>query len=102
MPEPPYYAVIFYAQLSTDLAGYEEMVMALRGCAESQPGFLALRSLQQQSQELTISYWRDLAAINAWKAHPLHRKAQALGKQRWYRNYEVEVVRVDKQYQKQP
>ena len=47
---------------------------------------------------VTISYWRDLAAIDAWKGRLDHVEAQRLGRDRWYRSYRVRIARVERGY----
>jgi len=47
---------------------------------------------------ITISYWRDEAAIMAWKAQVDHRAAQAAGQARWYADYAVRIARVERAY----
>ena len=43
---------------------------------------------------ITISYWQDRDSIEAWKQHPEHQAAQALGRSTWYKNYAVEIVKM--------
>ena len=97
-PEPPYYAVIFTAVQSTDLRGYPEMVAAMQAAARDQPGYLGLEAVEADRSEVTVSYWRDLEAIVAWKRHLDHLGAQRLGRERWYRSYRVRVARVERDY----
>ena len=53
-------------------------------------------------QEITISYWQDLDSIKAWKQHPEHQAAQALGRSTWYKDYTVEIVKVQRGAAGQP
>jgi heme-degrading monooxygenase HmoA len=48
--------------------------------------------------EIAISYWPSQDNIRAWKNNPEHQKAQAQGKSRWYKSYQVQVVEVLHQY----
>jgi heme-degrading monooxygenase HmoA len=97
-PEPPYYAVVFTSQRSSDeVAEYTRMAEALERVAPEQPGFLGLESARDASGfGITVSYWTDEAAIAAWKDQALHREAQAAGKARWYLDYAVRVARVER------
>lgn len=45
-----------------------------------------------------MSVWPDEDAIVAWKADPLQRYAQQQGRNRWYQDYQVQVVKVTRQY----
>ncbi len=92
------YAVIFRAQIGELDDGYSEMAARLRDRALGEFGCLEFTACTEGDAEIAISYWPDLAHIKAWKADPLHREAQALGRQRWYRSYQVQIVEVLKDY----
>ncbi|MEN8246984.1 MAG: antibiotic biosynthesis monooxygenase [Thermodesulfobacteriota bacterium] len=96
-PKPPYYAVIFTSVRTEANDGYGDMADRMLDLAKNQPGFLGVESAREQTG-ITVSYWIDLAAIQKWKDHPEHRKAQALGRQKWYAAFKVRVVRVEKEY----
>lgn len=96
---PPYYAVIFTAQQSDDIAGYPEMAEAMVRLAGEQDGFLGIESTRDATGlGVTVSYWRDEAAVAGWRAHAKHLLAQKLGKDRWYSRYELRVAKVDRAY----
>ena len=97
-PEPPYYAVIFTSVRSGDDRGYAEMDRRMLELARAQPGFLGIDSVQENRAGITVSYWRDLASIAAWKAHAEHVIAQRLGAERWYEHYAVRIARVERAY----
>jgi hypothetical protein len=42
----------------------------------------------------TVSYWRDMDSVHAWGAHPEHREAQRLGRERWYKTWRLRVLEV--------
>ena len=48
--KPPYYAVIFTAELTADQTGYKKMSDKLNAIAESQPGFLGIESVDGESE----------------------------------------------------
>jgi len=96
-PEPPYYAVIFTSRHGEGEAGYAEMAERMTELASQQPGFLGLESAQQEIG-ITVSYWRDLQSIQAWRAHAEHQAAQELGKEKWYSAFSVRVCRVERDY----
>lgn len=97
-PEPPYWAVVFTSQRADrEHAEYTHMADALERLAPSQPGFLGIESVRDASGlGITVSYWSDEASIAAWKAHALHREAQAAGKARWYVDYVLRIARVER------
>ena len=38
------------------------------------------------------------AALQAWREHPEHRAAQALGRERFFASYRIQVCTVDRDY----
>ena len=98
-PEPPYHAVIFTAQRTGEDAGYGAMADLMTELALARPGCLGAESARgKDGLGITVSYWRDEAAIAAWKAEAQHLVAQRLGKERWYSHYELRVARVERAY----
>ena len=95
-PEPPYYAVIFTSRLADD-EGYAETAARMAELAARQPGFLGMESVRD-GLGLTVSYWRDLDSIAAWKNHVDHAEARHRGREDWYAAYRVRIARVDKEY----
>ncbi|AOU97555.1 hypothetical protein BI364_05910 [Acidihalobacter yilgarnensis] len=95
-PEPPYYAAIFTAQPGADDAGYVETAARMLILAESQPGFLGVESAHEAGGGITVSYWRDLESIAAWRRHVEHQAAQREGRARWYARYALRVARVER------
>ena len=93
-----HFAVIFTAELSDDLQGYEASASGIRALAARQPGFLGINAVTEGPSEITVSYWESAEAIRAWKQHPEHIRAQQLGRRRWYRHYEVRVCRIERAY----
>src|SRR3954453_21548206 len=96
-PEPPYWAVIFTARRTDDDAGYETTAQQMFGLSAQQPGFLGVETAHEEVG-ITVSYWRDEAAIAAWKRQADHEFAQYEGRSRWYDAYEIRVARVERAY----
>lgn len=98
--EPPYYAVIFTSLRTPVDENYGDMAAAMVALARQQPGFLGLDTARDAASGLgiTVSYWRDAAAITAWKRHAEHLVAQRLGHQKWYELFSVHVARVERSY----
>jgi heme-degrading monooxygenase HmoA len=64
-------------------------------------GFLGIESARgADGLGITVSYWRDEAAILAWKRDTEHEKAQRAGQRTWYDDYQVRVARVERAYGK--
>src|SRR5579875_696268 len=96
-PEPPYWAVIFTSKRTEGDHGYGAMAEAMAELAAKQPGYLGMESAREEVG-ITVSYWRDLDSITAWKAELKHLAAQRLGRERWYRAYTVRIARVERDY----
>lgn len=95
-PEPPYYAVIF-TSVRTDIDnGYGETASRMLELAESMDGFLGADSAREEVG-ITVSYWRDLDAIKAWRQHPEHVEAQRRGRKEWYESFTTRVCRVERE-----
>ncbi|HWP18502.1 MAG TPA: antibiotic biosynthesis monooxygenase [Burkholderiaceae bacterium] len=95
-PEPPYYAVIFSSRRTPDDDGYGEMAERMVELARAQPGFLGVESARgADGFGITVSYWRSLEDIAAWKAHAEHREAQRLGHRRWYESFDLRIAKVE-------
>ncbi len=97
---PPYYAVIFRSRRAEgDEDAYQHMAACMMELAAAMPGYLGVESVRDaQGRGITISYWSDLDAIGAWKHDAEHRRAQELGRGRWYDGYSVRIARVERDY----
>ena len=98
-PEPPYYAVIFTSKRTEGDRGYAAMAERMVELGETQDGFLGIESARgADGVGITVSYWRDEAAIRAWKRDAEHAQAQAGGKAVWYEAYHVRIAKVERAY----
>lgn len=97
-PAPPYYAVIFSSvRTSQDAQGYGEMAERMMELASQQPGYLGVESARE-TIGITVSYWRDLDSIRAWKANAEHKLARQQGRQRWYESFVTRIALVERDY----
>ena len=94
-----YYAVIFTAEMAAELAGYTDTAQRINELVQQQRGYIGKYHRMEGNREITISYWESLEAVKAWKAHPEHRAAQELGRSKWYADYQVQLVRIDRFYE---
>jgi heme-degrading monooxygenase HmoA len=102
-PEPPYYAVIFTSLRTEGDRGYGEMSRRMVELGSNRDGFLGIESARgADGLGLTVSYWRDEAAIRAWKSDTEHQAAQSAGKKTWYAEYRVRVAKVERAYGFEP
>lgn len=96
MYQVPYYAVIFTSKLKNN-EGYDRMSESMEALVKTQDGFLGFESARSELG-ITISYWRDLESIKAWRDHPEHSVAMQLGKQKWYDSYSIKISKVEREY----
>lgn len=98
-PSPPYYAVIFTSTRTMLDKGYEDTAREMMSLAATQPGYLGIETARDATRGITVSYWRDLDSIKAWKAVAEHLLAQRLGRERWYEAYKTRISKVERDYE---
>lgn len=97
--QPPYYAVIFSNQRTEVDAGYGDMAERMLALAARQPGYLGVDSVRNdQGSGITVSYWRTLDDIAAWRGHAEHTEARNAGRTQWYRDFQVRIAKVEREY----
>jgi len=96
----PSYAVIFISTLKDiNDASYGAMAEKMDVLSRDQDGYMGIESVRSaDGRGITISYWSSLEAIKKWKANKEHGVAQSLGKTRWYKNYKVQICRIEHDY----
>jgi heme-degrading monooxygenase HmoA len=92
------YAVIFKAEINELDQQYFDMVEDLRQLSKDKYGCIEISSVTEGTNEITISYWKDLDDIKKWKSDEVHQIAQQLGKEKWYTSYQVQIVEVLREY----
>jgi heme-degrading monooxygenase HmoA len=99
-PEPPYYAVIFTSKrTNADKGGYGVVAQRMVDLGSRYDGFLGIESVRgADGVGITVSYWRDQAALLAWKRDTEHQKAQRGGREAWYERFEVRIAKVERAY----
>jgi heme-degrading monooxygenase HmoA len=100
--EPAMYAVIFEVQPKP---GHEKdyltLAQELRADLERMDGFISVErfaSLYNEGKLLSLSFWRDEAAIARWRAHAAHRAAQRRGRGEVFADYRIRVASVVRDY----
>src|SRR3954452_13695483 len=95
-------AVIFEAWPALGkLDAYMDLAAELRPYLEKMDGFISIerfRSLTDPDKLLSLSFWRDEAAIEAWRNMEKHRSAQAQGRTEVFRDYRLRVAAVLRDY----
>ncbi len=92
------YAVIFRATMAKVDEEYYRTAKRLRDLAINDYGCVNFVSMMEGNVEIAISYWETEAQIAQWKNDPIHKVAQAKGRQGWYESYSVEVCKVERAY----
>ena len=92
------YAVIFRAEINELDEAYADMAARMRDLAINEYGCVEFTAVTEGKREIAISYWDDQEQIKAWKQNPEHRKAQKLGRSKWYKSYRVQVVEIIRDY----
>ncbi len=98
MPAPPYYAVIFTSIRTPVDQGYARTADHMVALAAQQPGYLGFETARDENLGISVSYWRDLDSIRAWKQVADHQMAQRLGREKWYQSYTIRIARVEREY----
>ncbi|MGG5886034.1 antibiotic biosynthesis monooxygenase family protein [Falsiroseomonas sp. HC035] len=80
---------------------YLDLAAALRPELETVDGFLSIerfQSLADPGKLLSLSFWRDEAAVQAWRQRETHRATQAKGRAGVFQNYRLRVAGVLRDY----
>jgi len=93
----PHYAVIFAAKARKDNQDrYAETAAEMQQLAAEQPGYLGIDSARSTiGIGITVSYWRDMEAIRAWRDNARHKVAQKLGQDLFYEVFTLRIARVE-------
>jgi heme-degrading monooxygenase HmoA len=80
---------------------YLAIAAALRTQLEREDGFISIerfQSLTDPDKLLSLSFWRDEAALAAWRARDAHRAAQTFGRASVFADYRLRVAAVVRDY----
>jgi heme-degrading monooxygenase HmoA len=80
---------------------YLETARDLRPLLDGIDGFLSIerfRSLTDPTRLLSLSFWRDEAAVKAWRNTEQHRAAQAMGRDGVLDAYRLRIASVVRDY----
>tara|TARA_R110001592_G_scaffold4168_11_gene23393 strand:- start:248 stop:565 length:318 start_codon:yes stop_codon:yes gene_type:complete len=93
----PYYAVIFTTVVAENLEGYTKTAERMETLAKKQKGYLGIESARSEIG-ITVSYWQTLSDIVAWKNNVEHTEARNLGREKWYKKYQLRICKVEREY----
>jgi heme-degrading monooxygenase HmoA len=80
---------------------YLDLAAELRPMLEAADGFVSVerfQSLTNPGKLLSLSFWRDEAAVRNWRCHGRHRQAQGAGRARLFADYRLRVAGVLRDY----
>ena len=80
---------------------YLDIASQLRPLLDQVDGFISIErfeSLSTPGKLLSLSFWRDEAAVAQWRNLELHRAAQAQGRAGVFRDYRLRVAGVLRDY----
>ena len=95
-------AAIFQVTAKDGRAGdYFELAGELRPEVEAVDGFISVERFESVSEPgkfVSLSFWRDAAAVEAWRTHADHMLAQARGKDEIFADFRISVAEVLRDY----
>ena len=80
---------------------YLDIAASLRPVLEKMDGFISVErfeSLPEPGKMLSLSFWRDEAAIRKWRELDVHRAAQERGRASVFSDYRLRVASVVRDY----
>ena len=80
---------------------YLDTAARLRPLLDGIDGFVSIErfeSLTTPGKILSLSFWRDEAAVAAWRNLEAHRAAQARGRGEIFRDYRLRIAQVVRDY----
>ncbi|PVB61009.1 antibiotic biosynthesis monooxygenase [Labrenzia sp. 011] len=80
---------------------YLDMAAAMRSLVDEIDGFLSVerfQSLTDPDKLLSVSFFRDEAALEEWRKLTQHRNAQKAGRTSYIRDYRLRVAQVLRDY----
>lgn len=84
-----------------EMQRYLDIAADLRPLLDGIDGFISIErfeSLTEPGKILSLSFWRDEAALEAWRNVESHRSAQSLGRSEVFRDYRLRVAGVIRDY----
>ncbi len=95
-------AVIFEVTPREGRAGdYFDLAATLKAEVEGIDGFISVERFQSTANPnkyVSLSFWRDEAAVAAWRRHAGHLLAQARGKDEIFADFRIRVAAVERDY----
>jgi heme-degrading monooxygenase HmoA len=80
---------------------YLALAASLRRDLDGIDGFISVerfQSLTDPDKLLSLSFWRDEAAVRAWRTHQAHRAGQQAGRAGIFADYRLRIAAVVRDY----
>jgi heme-degrading monooxygenase HmoA len=80
---------------------YFDLAAALRPELEGIDGFISVERFESVStpgKYVSLSFWRDERAVQAWRARTRHRRAQEQGQREIFADFRISVAEVIRDY----
>lgn len=80
---------------------YLDIAAELRPLLSPADGFISIErfeSLTEPGKVLSLSFWRDEAAVARWRSLAAHRDAQVRGRAGVFRDYRLRIAEVSRDY----
>jgi heme-degrading monooxygenase HmoA len=92
--------VVFRNRLREEHAAeYRALAPRMEELARSMPGFVSAKTFSAPDGErVTLVEFESWEHVDAWKAHPEHREAQRLGRERFYAEYRLQSCEPRRDY----
>jgi heme-degrading monooxygenase HmoA len=95
-------AVIFEFWTNPDKAGiYWDHAKAMGELVKDADGFISIERFESVSETgkfVSLLFWRDKAAVQAWRNRLQHRAAQSAGRAGAFKDYRLRVAEVNRDY----
>jgi len=96
-----YYAVIATTTLRSMTSEMQQRFASLSdrmyALASEQDGFRR-DAVRNEELGISVSYWRSLEAIEAWRNDARHMAIKALGRKDFYSTWQIRICRVESEY----
>lgn len=82
---------------------YLDMGAALESHLKGLDGFISIerfQSVKEPAKLVALSFWRDEAAVDAWRNRPAHRAIQSASRDEVFSDYRLRVAAVIRDYGK--